>query len=438
MTKQGGFKRAVRQRARESGQRYTEARAAMDKAKRVYPVFGHPSARPFEHEALMAHLEARYGITITSMAPITASGMTYSSTLLIERADGPSWVARVFSSPQDKVSRVEGDAEILRFLAAHDFSAERLAHDEPVSVLDGSGVIVTEFVEGGRPTDVVATNTPATWYELASLLGRLHTLPPAGGAVARDGGSIQPGRGEHDGVYYIGRPRENLAAAMSALVSVEDAVAPEGREKFEWLRDQVENADDAEGLPEALTHGNYNGWAAVGKPGNLVIVGWSGSGRGPRLAELGWLLRTAAHGPTAMDYINAVVRGYREHVQLTDEELDRAPRSDQHGAAVDVVRRLPALCARRTHPDARGARFRLACGARQANRVAGDRGTPELRLRGAPTPIGVLVTGRRWRRDAPKLVVTSGRTSPEPPNAARAVLGRSGQSRRCWATVRSA
>ena len=324
MSKQSSFKRAVRQAARQSGQRYTEARTAMAKGKRVYPAFGHPSARPFDHAALKAHLQARYGTRITAMAPITASGMTYSSTLLVQRDDGPDWVARVFSSPADKVSRVEGDAEILRFLAAHDFPAERLANDEPVSVLDGSGVIVTEFVEGGRPTDVLASNTPATWYEMASLLGRLHALPAAGGAVARDGGSIQPGPGAHDGVYYIGRPKQNLAAAMSALVSVEDAVAPEGREKFEWLRDQVENADDAEGLPEALTHGNYNGWAAVGKPGNLVIVGWSGSGRGPRLAALAWLLRTAAaRDPTAIDYINAVVRGYREHIQVTDEELDR-------------------------------------------------------------------------------------------------------------------
>ena len=105
----------------------------------------------------------------------------------------------------------------------------------------GLGCPPSPSADGGRPTDVAATNTPATWYELASLLGRLHALPSAGGAVARDGGSIAPGP-DQDGVYYIGRPSQNLAAAMSALVSVEDAVAPEGREKFEWLRDQVENA----------------------------------------------------------------------------------------------------------------------------------------------------------------------------------------------------
>jgi Ser/Thr protein kinase RdoA (MazF antagonist) len=325
MPRQGGFKRAVRRRARETGERYTEARAAMDQRKEEhFPAFGDPSVRPFDHAALKKHLEDGYETRILAMSPITASGMTYSSTLRVQRDNGPDWVARVFSSPADTVSRVEGDAEILRFLASNGFPAERLANDEPVSVLDGSGVIVTEFVEGGRPTDNPTTNTPATWHELASLLGRLHALPGAGGAMARDGGSFTHAGPQHDGVLYIGRPERCLAAAMSTLVSVEDKVAPEGREQFEWLRDQVEDADDAEGLSEALTHGNYNGWAAVGKPGNLVIVGWAGAGRGPRLAALAWLLSTASRGdPTAADYINAVVRGYREHVRLTDEELDR-------------------------------------------------------------------------------------------------------------------
>jgi aminoglycoside phosphotransferase (APT) family kinase protein len=231
-------------------------------------------------------------------------------------------VARIFSSPADKVSRVEGDADILRFLASHDFPAERLAHDEPVSVLNGSALIVTDFVEGGRPTDAHGrVESPAVLYEMARLLGRLHALPAAGGAVARDGSSD-----EHDG-GYVGRPKQDLAAAMNLLASVEDAVAPEGREKFEWLRDRVENADDAEGLPEALTHGNYHAWAAVGSPGNLVIVGWAGSGRGPRLPALAWLIRTAAEASAeaAPDYVDAVMRGYREHVQLTDKELERLP-----------------------------------------------------------------------------------------------------------------
>jgi aminoglycoside phosphotransferase (APT) family kinase protein len=324
MTKQGSFKRAVRQRARESGQRYTEARAALERAG-ASPF---ADTRPFERTALQAHLEARYGMRITSMAPIDYEPATrprgswvghYPWTLVVEREGGSPWVARVFSSAADTVSRVEGDAEILRFLAAHDFPAERLADDEPVSVHDGSGVIVTEFVDGGRPTDAQGrVESPAVNEELARLLGCLHALPAAGGAVARDGGSD-----EHDGGFHAGRPTQVLAAAMSFLVSVEGGVAAEGREQFEWLRDQVETADDAEGLPEALTHGNYHAWAAVGTPGNLTIVGWAGSGRGPRLPALAWLLTTAANGGAG--HVEAVMRGYREHVQLTDDELGRLP-----------------------------------------------------------------------------------------------------------------
>src|SRR5690348_4832340 len=99
------------------------------------------------------------------------------------------------------------------------------------------------------------------------------------------------------------------------LVSVEDDVAPEGREGCELLRDRVEHADAAEGLPEALTHGNYHAWSAVGPPESLVGVGWAGAGRGPRLPSLAWLLTTAAEGD--LSRVDEAVHGYSEHIQRT-------------------------------------------------------------------------------------------------------------------------
>src|SRR5207253_2466513 len=65
MTKQGSFKRAVRQRARQSGERYTEARAALEKGKSA-----ERPTRPFDLAAIRTHLEENYGIGITSVAPI--------------------------------------------------------------------------------------------------------------------------------------------------------------------------------------------------------------------------------------------------------------------------------------------------------------------------------------------------------------------------------
>jgi hypothetical protein len=313
MTKHGIFKRAVRQRAADAGQRYTAARAAMDAVPLAVPVDDLMREIIADRYApLKAHLESVYGMRIVSL---TAMDDHHPATLRVQHQDGPTWIARVssdagFSSSATRVNRVAGDAEILQFLAAHDFPAERLAHDEPVSVLEERGVLVTHFIEGGRPDE-----TPSVQCELGTLLGRLHALPAAGGAIGRDGGSF-----DHD-AGFVGRPSENLSAAMSFLVSVEDRVSAEGRERFEWLLHEVDNADGGDDLPEALTHGNYFGPAsAVGKPGNLSIVAWGGSGRGPRLHALAWLLLSSAGNARA---IEAMVRGYREHVQVTDEELDR-------------------------------------------------------------------------------------------------------------------
>jgi hypothetical protein len=65
----------------------------------------------------------------------------------VDRIDGPSWMARLFRAARP-MDGVEGDAEILRFLAKRDFPAERCAHPEPVSIHDGQGVLVTEYIDG--------------------------------------------------------------------------------------------------------------------------------------------------------------------------------------------------------------------------------------------------------------------------------------------------
>jgi thiamine kinase-like enzyme len=54
-------------------------------------------------------------------------------------------------------------------------------------------------------------------------------------------------------------------------------------------------------------------------PDGPVLVDWTGAGTGPRLASLAGLLHSAGprHAPAAL-------AGYREHVELTAAELDRA------------------------------------------------------------------------------------------------------------------
>ena len=304
MTKQGGFKRAVRRQAQKSGKRYTQARADMEREKLNARIW-----TQVDHEPLRTHLEKQYGISVSALTPFDGD---HPGTFRVDRPDGPAWAARVFSSSARKIERIEGDAEILRFFEVHDLPAERCAHAEPVSLLDGRGVFVTEWVEGER-----AGGDVATFRALGDVLGRLHALPPADGAMARDGGAF-----DHDPAYE-GRPSGDLAAALNFLDVVKDRVAREGRARYDAFRKRIEKADTCDGLPEALTHPNFGPFNTVVTPdGRHVVVGWCGAGRGPRVAALGWLLWCTGGDK---DKIAALASAYRAHVRLTGEELHRLP-----------------------------------------------------------------------------------------------------------------
>lgn len=105
------------------------------------------------------HLEKQYGIAVSRMSRL-------DSGFKVERRDGPSWVARWFPPARPRAV-VEGDADVLRFLEENDFPAERLAHPEPISDLDGFTILVTEFVEGPQ----VHHPSGAQMYRLGERLG---------------------------------------------------------------------------------------------------------------------------------------------------------------------------------------------------------------------------------------------------------------------------
>jgi Ser/Thr protein kinase RdoA (MazF antagonist) len=308
MTKDSGFKKVVRRHAAETGQRYTEAKADLEGLE-----------TRMEHapvaERLVAHLRDSYGIDAVSATPISQH---VNYVLRVDRKDGDPWVARAFPPARPRIG-AEGDAAILCFLESHAYPAERLAADDPISEFEGSTVLVTEFV-ANRPLPQEHWGTI-----MGDLLGRLHALP-LDQSVGRPGGS------EGGDPSREGRPRQDLLAALAFLDSVDTKVTGAAREQFEQLRERVRSADAGEGLPEALVHGNL----LAGDPDHAVmtdagplVVNWKGSGRGPRLADLGWVLWGCWNEADAI----AVIDAYREHVQLTAEELDRL-------AAVMAIRPL--------------------------------------------------------------------------------------------------
>jgi len=251
-------------------------------------------------DAVPGHLEARYGIHVENVTALDRG------VLRVDRRDGTPWVARahVLGRP---LSRAEGDAEILRLLADAGFPAERCAHAEPVSEFDGRAVVVTEFVPGKPWPD-----TAEARRELGAMLGRMHALPLGGTAATRPAGSL------HHLPDYEGLPGQDIAAAAAMLADLDGRVPPEHRETHEALTALLSKADDASGLPEAFLHPDTASVNAISGPDGLVLVDWTGAGRGPRLASLSMLLHSA--GPKN---VADVLSGYAQHQQLTEEERDR-------------------------------------------------------------------------------------------------------------------
>jgi Ser/Thr protein kinase RdoA (MazF antagonist) len=255
-------------------------------------------------DELPGHLEQRYGIRVTQVTNLDGG------VFKVERDGGPPWVARLHLSSRPP-ARTEADAEVLRFLERQGFPAERCAHPEPVSVLDGRAVLVTDFVPGQRPP-----GSPAIRRRLGDLLGRLCALPAAEPeAVRRPAGSL------HHLPMFEGAPGQDLAAAAALLDDLDGRVPPQYRQVHDALREMLPLGDGAAGLPEAFIHPDPARSNVITDPGtpDPVLVDWTGAGTGPRLAALAVLLNSVAP-----QHVAEVLTGFRARTgDLTAEELDR-------------------------------------------------------------------------------------------------------------------
>jgi Ser/Thr protein kinase RdoA (MazF antagonist) len=259
-------------------------------------------------ERLQSHLEARYAISVARVSELDVGVHR------IDRHNGPSWVARVFPAARP-AERAVADSEILRLLALHDFPAERRATAEPISMLDGQAVLVTLYVEPvPRPRRAEMVRALGGFRSRGEMLGRLHTLSDSEVAITWNGGCWH-----HVG---DGGPRDEIAAAGRLLAGAEGLVPRRDRALYESLRAEFDDLDGCDGLPQALIHPDFALPNVVASPDDgLVVVDWTGAGRGARLWSLAFLLLSA--GARDLRRVDRVVAGYRVHVRPEPEELSR-------------------------------------------------------------------------------------------------------------------
>lgn len=260
---------------------------------------------------LKAHLNERYGIRVTGTERLDFG------VFRVAGDDGEAWVARVFPATRPPEA-AEGDGEILRWLEDEDFPAERIAADEPVSMMDGSAVLVTEWApavpRGYRRDAIVKAGGLRT---LGALHGRLHTmaLPPATARPATE----RPGGAWHH--MAAGGPAAEVTATVAALDEVATDVGGKAADGYRTLATGLAELDAGEGLAEAFAHPDFAMPNVVATPDGMVLVDWAGAGRAPRVWSLAWMLY--AEGARDLARVDRLLDGYRRHVTLTAAELDR-------------------------------------------------------------------------------------------------------------------
>ncbi|MGA8369790.1 MAG: SAM-dependent methyltransferase [Acidimicrobiales bacterium] len=253
-------------------------------------------------EGLAVHLEDTYGV------PVTRSRELDLGVHRVERTDGSTWIARVFPTVRP-IEATRGDAELLSWLEAARFPAERCAADDPVSIHDGHGVLVTELVPGRT-----SSMTGPAFELLGQLLGRLHAMDAGCSAARRPGGAWHH-------LAPDSSPQGELRAVRTLFHDARHRVPADQRDLYQGLAGDLRILSDGRDLPHVVVHPDF-------VPRNVirardvapVVIDWAGAGWGPRIISLGCLLWAAsARGKVNTE---AVVSGYRKCITLEPAELE--------------------------------------------------------------------------------------------------------------------
>jgi len=317
------------------------------------------AARP-SRDRIASHLQARYSIAVSGLTELDLG------VYRVDLTDRPAWVARVFPAVRAG-SAAAGDAEILGFLERHGFPSERAATTEPLSVLEGQTVLVTEFVpDVARAGRAAAIREGGGLRRLGELLGELHALPATDGAAARPGGAWHH--------LTDGGPAGEIQAMLALLAECADAATAADRAHYATLTRELADADGGDGLATALIHPDFVLANVIASPERgMVLVDWTGAGRGPRAWSLAFLLYAeGAKNPPRADLI---VSGYQRQVALDPGEIERLPAMMR---VRPVVLAAWSLCLGRCSA---GQATRAALNARQVAETVGPRVVAAFRAR---------------------------------------------------------
>ncbi|MBA2682595.1 MAG: phosphotransferase, partial [Ktedonobacteraceae bacterium] len=233
-------------------------------------------------------------------------------------------------------------ATILEYLARCGYSAPRpimtLAH-KPVSCYQDWSALFTTFIEGTN-----ADFSYAHLTDLGACLGRLHKLSE----------QVMMGT-TASSVQILPGSRFQLSSAipyaLSQLLPEAHRVPMEIWPLYRGLIATLHRIQQTINLPITLVHADSQPHHAIyTASGEMILTNWGSAGMGPAILDVSYLL-LLSHlekpecfpiRPNAQA-IAAVVRGYCQQRELTDQEHAVLPDAVRFGIALSSAQQLPSI-----------------------------------------------------------------------------------------------
>ena len=284
-----------------------------------------------DHLKLTSILTQQYGASSIRLHRLAQGEQNEKDVYHVTHENGQDWVLRVYNLPHTASTDASLNdlTSVLLFLDGQSYPAEAIVGSVSgalYSTHDNLRLLVTthlgQSLHAWRSANASAFNTsalaPASLFNyppnvllaFGEALGRLHALPVENAALPSAGMLPEP----------------ELAWASQCLSRCADRVPVALETEYEFLIEEVQQFNCCWPLPQCLVHNDCNFGNVVLMPtGKIALVDWEGSGLGPALLDIGFVLSACFDKPRRhlnREALSAFVEGYCRSRTLMKPELD--------------------------------------------------------------------------------------------------------------------
>ncbi|MEM7132438.1 MAG: phosphotransferase [Chloroflexota bacterium] len=293
-------------------------------------------------------IRQEYGLDAITVSPLQLHDVAGRGIYKVDIDEDKQYLLRAYQQPRETLTRLLNSAETLLFLEKVGYPAPRVRRTTEGALLGycsgWSGLLLT-YIPGA-----MSTGTVAECRQIGEKLAELHNVQIDGTAILYsaplENQSVEVGI-----PHCRWQPKDRVTQWKGRLDEAAELVPDELTELLEFSLDILSQVMAWSEMPMALLHADPNPFNAICTPQNeMIFIDWDGSGLGPAILDLGYLLLTT-HAvlpewpriePNRV-LIEAIMQGYSSVRPLNKMEKQVLPIATCFNDAVWAAQNIPQV-----------------------------------------------------------------------------------------------